>query len=309
MSTQHYTRPSASYAGEAGLSNRTLFQDTSATRPRVPISSSIVDGQINYLVDAVNELYDLGVTGSLPDKSVTIAKIADMTEGSVISFDSSDEAILVNPSGNAGYVLTENSSGAPSFQPSVGVPSGSIITYAGAVAPAGWLMCAGQDVSRATYSSLFTAISTTYGAGDGSTTFTLPDLRGRAVFGKDNMGGTAASRVTSAVSGVSGTTLGATGGDQRAQLHTHNATVTDPGHKHVERAGGTASTEKLVSNGGGGSVASGIYFTGGLTTSTTLAQTLTDLATTGVTVALDNAGSGTSQNMPPAIMLNYIIKT
>jgi microcystin-dependent protein len=89
------------------------------------------------------------------------------------------------------------------------------------------LLCFGQAVSRTTYSALFTIVSTTYGAGDGSTTFNLPDLRGRTVAGLDNMGGTAASRLTNAISGLTGTTLGAVGGDQRLQLHQHANTLTN----------------------------------------------------------------------------------
>lgn len=58
-------------------------------------------------------------------------------------------------------------------------PPGTVESFAGYVAPNGWLLCNGQIVSRTTYISLFTAIGTIYGAGDGVTTFTLPDMRGR----------------------------------------------------------------------------------------------------------------------------------
>ena len=59
------------------------------------------------------------------------------------------------------------------------LPTGVVVPFAGATAPDGYLLCYGQAVSRSTYSDLFAAIGTTYGAGDGSTTFNLPDLRGR----------------------------------------------------------------------------------------------------------------------------------
>ncbi|HIX16953.1 MAG TPA: phage tail protein [Candidatus Gemmiger faecavium] len=62
-------------------------------------------------------------------------------------------------------------------------PPGMIVPYAGAAAPAGWLLCDGSAVSRTTYADLFAVIGTTYGAGNGSTTFTLPDLRGRVAAG------------------------------------------------------------------------------------------------------------------------------
>lgn len=96
-------------------------------------------------------------------------------------------------------------------------PAGVVLPFAGSTAPTGWLLCFGQAVSRTTFASLFTALGTTYGAGDGSTTFALPDLRGRVAAGEDDMGGTAANRLTTAGSGVNGLALGATGG---AQTHT-----------------------------------------------------------------------------------------
>jgi len=92
------------------------------------------------------------------------------------------------------------------------VPAGGMIMYGAATAPTGFLLCDGSLVSRATYSALFTAISTTYGAGDGSTTFGLPDMRGRFPIGK-------------AASGT-GSTLGGTGGTID---HTH----TGPSHTHA----------------------------------------------------------------------------
>lgn len=110
-----------------------------------------------------------------------------------------------------------NISMAGSSAPGGLAPAGVVLPFAGSTAPTGWLLCFGQAVSRTTYAALFTALGTTYGAGDGSTTFALPDLRGRVPGGKDNMGGTAASRLTTAGAGVDGVTLGASGG---AQTHT-----------------------------------------------------------------------------------------
>lgn len=65
------------------------------------------------------------------------------------------------------------------------MPAGSITAWGSATAPAGWLLCDGSAVSRSTYGALFAAIGTTYGAGDGSTTFNVPDLRGRSIVGRD----------------------------------------------------------------------------------------------------------------------------
>lgn len=87
-----------------------------------------------------------------------------------------------------------------------GVKPGTIMPFAGDVAPSGCLFCYGQAVSRTTYAALFAVIGTTYGAGDGSTTFALPDLRGRVPGGKDDMGGSAASRLNVTINGTRGST-------------------------------------------------------------------------------------------------------
>ncbi len=109
------------------------------------------------------------------------------------------------------------------------IPTGVCMPFAGAVAPANTLLCFGQAVSRTTYSTLFTVIGTQWGPGDGSTTFNVPDLRGRAWFGLDNMGGVAAGRLNAAAAGgINAVVLGASGGEQdhtmttaEMVMHTH----------------------------------------------------------------------------------------
>lgn len=108
--------------------------------------------------------------------------------------------------------------------------TGTVLDFAGDTAPNGWLLCYGQSLLRADYPNLFAAIGTTYGAADG-THFNLPDCRGRVHAGKDNMGGTAANRLTNSGTGnpgIDGATLGAAGGVDR---HTLTAAQI-PAHSH-----------------------------------------------------------------------------
>lgn len=164
------------------------------------------------------------------------------------------------------------------------VPVGTVIDYAGSSEPSGWLFCYGQAISRTTYADLFTALGTTYGSGDGSTTFNLPDLRGRVVAGKDNMGGSTASRITSGGSGITGTTLGASGG---AETHTLT-TAQLASHTHGPGSG-TAFLNVQV----GGSLST---TSGG-----------SDWSSSSATAS---AGSGNAHNnTQPTLILNKIIKT
>lgn len=84
--------------------------------------------------------------------------------------------------------------------------TGTVLPFAGSAAPDGWILCYGQAVSRTAYANLFAVIGTTFGTGDGSTTFNLPDLRGRIAAGKDNMGGSAAGRLTVTLTGTRAST-------------------------------------------------------------------------------------------------------
>lgn len=201
--------------------------------------------------------------------------------------------------------------------------SGVIFDYAGATAPNGWLMCYGQAVSRTTYKNLFAAIGTTYGAGDGSTTFNLPDCRGRAIIGKDNMGGTAAGRVTTAGGGIDGATLGASGGVEKHQLtaaqmpsHTHANTLTDPGHIHSNTLTdpGHTHSHNAAAQVGGSSTGGGAFALNAQANATINA------AGTGITInnaskvtgiTINNAAQGSDNahpNVQPGIVFNKIIK-
>src|SRR5690606_17924783 len=130
---------------------------------------------------------------------------------------------MVGPLGMGGYPISSVAPGTAATDAATVsqlVPIGTVVDYAGSTAPTGWLFCAGQAVSRSTYAALFSVIGTTYGVGDGSTTFNLPDLRGRVTAGRDNMGGVSAGRLTGArPGGVNGSWLGSAGGTEAHQLH------------------------------------------------------------------------------------------
>lgn len=203
-------------------------------------------------------------------------------------------------------------------------PLGAIIDYAGTTAPTGWLLCYGQAVSRTTYAALFAIIGTTFGAGDASTTFNLPDLRGRVVAGKDNMGGTSANRLTDQSGGLDGDTLGDTGGSETHVLtsaelaaHTHaisGATESDGSHYHGVYSGDatSGSTFGLASAfnrglGGGDNLGTGAYryVTGGGPQAIETAGAHTH----DIDLTSGSTGSGTAHNnVQPTIILNKIIK-
>jgi len=177
-------------------------------------------------------------------------------------------------------------------------PTGSLTQFAGSAAPSGWLLCDGASKLVSDYPALYAVIGVTYGGVLG-TSFNLPDMRGRAPIGLDTqVSGSYADRVTSTGSGITATTLGATGGNQLI-----------PAHSHSFSDSYTYTKTDYINN--GNQLASGAFY-GRLSFS----QTATSISGTG-TVGAVNAPtsqfvSGTSSgsaNMPPAIVLNYIIKT
>jgi microcystin-dependent protein len=193
-----------------------------------------------------------------------------------------------------------------------GVPIGSMLAYGGPTAPTGWLLCYGQAVSRTTYAALFAVLGTAYGVGDGASTFNLPDKRGRVSIGADNMGGSAAGNVTSAVSGINANVVGASGGNQNSQTDPLTATsilniaVTDPGHIHTIGTNEGVIEGNLGTNPGFGS--GNLY--NPTTTVNTTGSSVTGLTITGSVATTVTSGlTGASQNMPPTQVDNWIIYT
>lgn len=181
-----------------------------------------------------------------------------------------------------------------SIQPAV-LPAGVIQMFAGSTAPSGWLICDGSTVSRRIYSDLFKVIGTTYGAGDGNTTFTLPDMRGRVPMGAGTGAGLTA-RTLGTTYGTETHTLASgnipqmtTGNMSTNASHTHGATkpiyVYDPNVSSAGLAGGNYVR---------GNDSAGIN----PVTSTSVEHTHT----------VGTASPTAVNHVPPSLGLNYIIK-
>lgn len=184
-------------------------------------------------------------------------------------------------------------------------PVGAIMDYAGATAPAGWFLCYGQAVSRSSYPDLFAAIGTTYGIGNGTTTFNIPDCRGRVRAGKDNMGGSSANRLTNQTGGVNGGVLGAVGGAEThtlttAQLasHTHTGTTASDG-SHTHTTNGVGAT--------GGNVSVAVWGSGNRNDGSRSMST--DGAHTHAFTSNSSGSDAAHNNVQPAIIFNTIIRS
>lgn len=180
------------------------------------------------------------------------------------------------------------------------IPIGGFLDYAGTTAPnSAFVLPYGQAISRTTYATLFSLISTTFGTGDGSTTFNVPDLRGRVVAGKDDMGGSSANRLTAADDGLNGDTLGATGGGETQTLVTANLPPYTP-------AGSVSVTSSLTDWLRGG-VADNYGSIGGFGTynSPTRAQ----ITSTGTLTGTAQGGTSTAFGIvQPTIILSKIMR-
>lgn len=148
------------------------------------------------------------------------------------------------------------------------LPIGAVVSYAGLNAPTGWLICDGRAISRTIYANLFAIIGTQYGAGDGSTTFNIPNLKGKVVVGLDG-------------NDTDFNTIGKTGGEKK-----HILTVDEiPSHKHTENYVGVN------------------WFQHGTSGDWNISSTLEPYRETGNT-----GGDKPHNNLQPYQVQNYIIK-
>ena len=252
------------------------------------------------------------ITGTTPVTSfgtslpTGVAKIVKFAAAMVLTYNATSMmlptgASILTSAGDTAVVVALGGGNfeVVAYQPAAGaIPPGFGGPYYGGAVPSGWLLCSGVAVSRTTYAALFAAIGTTYGVGDGSTTFNLPDERGRVSVGKDDMGGTAANRITTGGSGINGTTLGASGGAEThvlssAEMPVHNHGVNETPHSHTynyENAAGVA--------GGSGATVSAYN---------AVTATATTAVSTGITIQ-NTGGGGAHTNVQPLLVVNKIIK-
>lgn len=227
---------------------------------------------------------------SLGAKSVQLSPGVELPAGTLVQ--GSPYVALYNA--GTGTFLLQNFFGNPYT-----VPIGGLMPFIGTSSPnSSFVLPYGQAVSRTTYSTLFGMVSTTFGAGDGSTTFNIPDLRGRIPAGKGDMGGSDAGRLTSTYFGASGTTLGSVGGSEShtlitPQIPSHTHGVTDPGHTHTSNAQARTNNTNFQATSS--------------TAASFSAVATIDSATTGISIQ-NAGGGGAHNNTQPTIILNYLLR-
>jgi microcystin-dependent protein len=177
--------------------------------------------------------------------------IGNLATGEATATPTANKLVLFDANGNLPGSIA---SAASATYAENGCPIGTIIAHAANTPPTRWLECNGSAVSRTTYSALFTVIGTTFGTGDGTTTFNLPDLRGEFIRGWDNSRGIDSSRtfasfqnhqfqdhrhsyakaIPNIVSGTTNIASGSSGGITTESLATGNTLYSNTGNYGTE---------------------------------------------------------------------------
>ncbi len=300
-----YSLPEAAFIPNTAISSAAMNSDLSDIGAALT-GSLARDGQGG--MTAVLPLANTGFT-YLSDPNTGIRRTASDTQaisgGGVDSLTVSSTGVSIVGTLAVGGAFTVG--GAPLLPVGLGP-----LPWSGTVAPSKWILCYGQTLVRATYPDLWLFASAEialgnalFTNGDGSTTFTICDLRGRIPAGRDNMGGTPAGRLTDAVSGF-GDSLGEAGGTQAVTLTLSQIPtgITSSGVNSVSVFANNFLIES-ASGAGGSAQPGGTQNTFNLASSTVTKSLSSGNNTTNVT---STNTSGTAHgNVQPTIVTNYII--
>jgi len=282
-------------SGSVSTSTSISTQGSSATNTNLPPYYALY--YIQKITDAVsinNPINYMATTGNIVSGGNIVA-----ASGNASVSTTTGALVVVGGAGISGNLNVGSTITTPTMPPGTantavattafvqvnGSPTGGLMMWPTASPPTGWLLCNGQEVSRVNYSALFAILGTTFGVGNNSTTFNLPNYTNRVPVGAGGLYAT-----------------GATGGSKDAIVvsHTHTATVTDPGHAHqMSRVLTDANTDATFD-------AVSIRAT---SDDANYQDRNTESAFTGVSVGISTIGSsGTDANMPPYLAIYYIIK-
>lgn len=245
-------------------------------------------------INAFGTVNNVTITTPASGATLTLGSGKTVAVSNSLTFTGTDGTSFAFPS-SSGTVLTDGTIGTY-------LPPGVIFPYVATTAPSGYLLCNGQAVSRATYAALFAVIGTSYGAGDGSTTFNVPDVRGRVIAGSDSMGTSAASRLTATTMSPDGTSLASTGGAQTEQASV-TSTGSTSGSLSVSVTSSSMDSPNTVttSSPGVGQNHAGPTHTH--------ANVVSSGATSGSLSVSVSGTTAAATNVQPTIIAYYIIKT
>lgn len=263
--------------GPTGPAGSGYLVCTSTTRPSLSAGN---EGTVIYETDTDLVRVWLGTRWRVQERIIATSTTRPAGLGAA------DEGVkLYETDTNIEYIWSGTS-----WLPVIGTPVGSLFPTILTTAPTDHTLCYGQTVTGAdvAYPVLWAVVDSAWKSG---TSLIIPDLRGRIAVGKDNMGGSTANRITGGFAGINGTVMGATGGNERVHSHNHST----PNHAHDFPFGLTALSAEgssIIGLAGGGDFSPGFIDTtandGGGTSGST--------------------GAGSSQNVQPSIILNWILK-